>query len=364
MSWYLQTPDNGSPNLLATIIGECGAASQGAGAFAFASAMGVKLLTAEPDFQKFLTHSEFVAVIGLDAITDTGALEELRRVCTKYPNFKAKVFLHDRSGSCFHPKTMWLKREDGGVIITGSGNLTTGGLMANWEATAVEKLSAAQMTAAEAQWNAWIKAHNAQLFELDDPSALEKAKANKIQRTRIKKVLKLTEEEGEGAAGDVAEEVADEVAQDLSLNPVLIAEVPAAGNRWKQVNFDMGTYQQFFGVTLGKAKDVQFHHVQNDGTLGPTEDRHAVEVQSQNYRFEIAAAQGLAYPDNGHPIVIFEKIAASTFRYILLMPGEEAHTLIQNYLNANYVTIPNRKKRITITVGELQKVWPASPLFL
>jgi HKD family nuclease len=203
MDWFLQTPDGASPKLLVNIASECESASKGAAPFAFASAMGVKLLTAEPEFQKFLKASEFVAVIGLDGITDTKAVEELRKVRDRYPNFKPKLFLHGTAGSCFHPKTMWLKTAKGGVIITGSGNLTSGGLKANWESMAVEQLNPAEMNAAEAVWVAWLKAHEKQLLDLDDPAALEKAKANKIQHAKIKKALKLPEEENGAAEGAV-----------------------------------------------------------------------------------------------------------------------------------------------------------------
>lgn len=360
MAWFLQTPGGTGPKLLANIASECGSASKGAAAFAFASALGVKLLTAEPEFQKFLKASEFVVVIGLDAITDTKAVEELRKVQKKYPNFRPKLFLHGTAGSCFHPKTMWLKTAKGGVMITGSGNLTSGGLKANWEATAVEKLSTAEMTIAEAAWDAWLKAHRKQLLDLDDPRAVEKAKANKIQRAKIKKALKLPEDEND--AVDAAGDAAEEATQDLFLNPVLIAEVPRSGDRWKQVNFDVQTYQQFFGVTLGSTKAVRFHHVQSDGTLAAGEDRQAVAVKSKNYRFEIGAAHGLPYPIKGHPIVIFERITDSTFNYLLLMPGHPEHKLIQQYLDNNYAKTQG-KRRITITAGDLQKVWPASPLF-
>ncbi|HXC12266.1 MAG TPA: hypothetical protein VNV39_05435 [Stellaceae bacterium] len=85
-------------------------------------------------------------------------------------------------------------------------------------------------------------------------------------------------------------------------------------------------------------------------------------MKSHNYRFEIGAAHGLSYPTNGHPIVIFNKIAASTFNYVLLMPGEPQHALIQRFIDENYITTRG-KKRITITAAELQSVWPTSPLF-
>ena len=361
MAWFLQTPDEASPKLLAKIIDECGAASKGGAAFAFASAMGVKLLTTEPVFQKFLKSSEFVAVIGLDAITDTNAVEQLRKIQKKFPNFKVKLFLHDTAGSCFHPKTIWLKTTEGGVVITGSGNLTSGGLKANWEALTVEKLSVMQMKIAEAAWDAWLKTHKKQLLDLNDPKAIEKARTNRIQRAKIRKALRLPEEDNDAA--EEAVHAAKEVVEEGTQNLVLIAEVPKSGDRWKQINFDVQTYQQFFGVTLGKPKAVRFHHVQNDGTLGAGENRQAVEVKSHNYRFEVGAAQGLDYPAKGHPIAIFEKVTDSTFNYLLLMPGQPEHALLQKYLDDTYLQT-NSKRRIRITAGDLQKVWPASPLFL
>ena len=80
MAWFLQTPDRGSPKLLANIVSECGRAVRGGAAFAFASSAGVKMLTAEEPFQKFLKAASFMIVIGLDAITDTNAIEALKKV--------------------------------------------------------------------------------------------------------------------------------------------------------------------------------------------------------------------------------------------------------------------------------------------
>jgi len=168
MAWYLQTPDGASPKLLAHILAELGPGKKAGAAFAFASAQGVKLLAAEPALSKFLKASEFVVVVGLDAITDTRALDELKKLKASHPNFKPKVFLHKTAGSIFHPKTMWLKTDKGGIIITGSGNLTSGGLKSNWEAMAIEKLSTAEIDQAEKNWDAWLKVHSKQLLEVDE----------------------------------------------------------------------------------------------------------------------------------------------------------------------------------------------------
>lgn len=364
MAWFLQTPDGASPKLLGKILTELGPAVSGGAAYAFASAQGVKLLGAEPVFQKFLKASRFLMVVGLDAITDPRAIDELRKLKKNHPNFIPKLFLHKTAGSLFHPKTLWLRTQKGGVIITGSGNLTSGGLNSNWEAMAIETLTSLQIKDAESNWNAWLENHSDDLVDLDNPEALAKAEVNKRLRIKLKRALNgsIPGAEGGDAEIEILEPVSEEIEQELLLNPVLIAEVPKSGDRWKQVNFDVQTYQQFFGVTLGSRKNVEFRPVNNDGSLGPAEYRHAVAVKSQNYRFEVGAAHGLPYPTRGHPIVIFEKITKSKFKYILLMPQQPEHKLIQDYINNNFAK-SNGKQRIVVTLGDLQKAWPACPFF-
>src|SRR5687768_8472695 len=119
MAWFLQTPDVASPKLLSKILLQCGPHVRGGAAFAFASAEGVKLLAAEPAFCAFLPGSSFSVIVGLDAITDTRAVQELRKLSQSYPNFKPKLFLHTIPRSLFHPKTLWLRTGNGGVVITG-----------------------------------------------------------------------------------------------------------------------------------------------------------------------------------------------------------------------------------------------------
>ena len=364
MAWFLQTPDGASPKLLKHILAEVGPAKKAGAAFAFASAQGVKLLAAEPAFGKFLKASEFSVIIGLDAITDTRAIEEMKKLNKSHPNFKPKLFLHSTAGSLFHPKTLWLKTDKGGVIITGSGNLTSGGLLSNWEAMAIEKLTVTEIVEAEKSWDAWVKAHTKHLLELDDPKALERAAANTVVRSKIKKALKKKERE-DGAAEaevDAAEEIVEEIESEFALNPVLLAEVPKSGGRWQQVNFDLKSWQEYFGVTKGATKHLRFYEVHDDGSLGPSEDRQSVSVKSQNYRFEIGAAAGKSYPLKGNPILVFQKTGGDTFQYVLLLPNDVGHKVIQKYLDDNYERT-NKKLRVVITLGDLQKAWPDCPFF-
>jgi hypothetical protein len=358
MSWLLQTPHQQSPKTLAVIVQHCSTATSGGAAFAFASASGVALLEENPAFRKFIGTSPFTIVLGLDAITDTKAVAAIRALAEKFPKLTAKFFLHDNAGTIFHPKTIWFRKADGGgTVITGSGNLTTGGLRSNWEALHAITLDAAGIDAVEKNWASWLADHKLQLLDPGDPTVVEKAKSNRMRRTRIRKALQATTD----ADAESLIEAAGEMLQPLNDKRFLIAEVPKSGNRWNQVNFDMKTYQGFFGVSLGKGKDVTFREVRADGTLEAAEQRHGVAVKSQNYRFEVGAAKGLAYPVKGNPIVVFERVTDSNFHYLLLMPDMASHGLVQNFIDSHYPK-SHQKRRETISEAELEDCWPDCPL--
>lgn len=358
--WIFQTPETTSSKMRSLIGVEAGKATRGGAAFAFVTAAGAKMLEAEAGFKALLAAGEFDMVVGLDAITDTTALEALQSIAATHANFKPLAFLHSKVGSLFHPKTLWLKNPNGGVIIAGSGNLTPGGLNSNWEAASLLRLSDEEFQDYEKSWQAWIENHKDCLFKLDDPKVIEQAKRNKIQKAKVRKALVLAEE---SEAIDEVVGSPDGALIDLGDPTVLIAEVPKSKDRWKQVNFDIATYQNFFGVTLGAGKDVEFRHIKNDGTLDEPEHRHAVAVKSRNFRFEIGAAAKLPYPAAGHPIVIFQRVTEQLFFYILLMPGEGDHALIQKYLEDNYVQ-SRSKRRVIMPLSTFKGVWPNSPFFV
>jgi HKD family nuclease len=363
MTWHLQSPKAGGDKLINSITQNCGAASEGAGAFAFATSAGVKLLLAQKEVSDFLSAREFLLIVGLDAITDTAAIEQLARAAAKFEKLTVYAFKHTLGGAIFHPKAMWFKTETGGATITGSGNLTSGGLKTNWEAFCIEQVATEAIEGTKAGWLAWLEEHEGNLLPLDHPDVVARAAANKKIKSTILKASKVPEgapeEEAvvEGAAGAI-----EEIEAQLALRPVLVAEVPKAKDRWKQINFDKKSFQEFFGVTLGKEKTVKFYPVNNDGSFGNEEIRHAVAVASHNYRFEIGAAANLPYPEEGNPIVIFERLSDDEFSYLLLMPGDHNHQTIQDFLNNSYGKTGNQKLRVTMTAGELALAWPDCPL--
>ena len=64
-----------------------------------------------------------------------------------------------------------------------------------------------------------------------------------------------------------------------------------------------------------------------------TEVRPSVSVASQNYRFELEAANGLDYPKgNQRPIAIFARVSQRDFIYTLLMPGQDGYDAVMNFI--------------------------------
>ena len=83
-----------------------------------------------------------------------------------------------------------------------------------------------------------------------------------------------------------------------SSSAVLIAEF-GKGTRWKQVNFPMAIFTEFFGANIGdNTYHINLRHIENDSSIGEIENRQAVSVLSKNYRFEIGAASFLTQVQN------------------------------------------------------------------
>lgn len=354
MTLTLQVP--GDCNTLhAALVAAATGATGGFAAFAFATSTGIDTALAEPAVHKLLGTGQFQLVVGLDAITDTAAVAALRTAKVALPNAAISLFYNPKGGVLYHPKTMFFKRQAGGRCLTGSGNLTLGGLRNNWEAFWKADVAAADATALEAQWAKWVADHKDNLLPMDDPRVIAQAALNAKTRAKIQKAVKETDAEALAALEEGAAEA-------VSLNPFLIAEVPK--NRPGQADFGIDTYHGFFGVTRDKPREVTFYQVRSDGSLAPPEHRRAVAVKSSNYRFEVEALSGLQHPPTDHFILVFERIGKSEYRYVLLKPGEAGHASVQKFLNDNYFVSGNSKRRVVVTQSDVQAAWANNPLLL
>lgn len=359
MPLHIQDPvDPGAPFLHESILSVCEDATHGGGVFAFVTSQGVDLLIRDKVFKEFATKGTFDLIVGVDDVTNVRALAALQRAEEEMPGLAVRVFYHTLATSIFHPKFCWFKRGARAFLVTGSGNLTARGLRGNWEAFTIDELVAGAASELEAKWAQWLNFHADHLRPVDDADVIARAALN-IRRPSPRGVRPSPTEEGENTeVGPVEVESSEPTTLES-----LVAEIPKSDVRWQQANFDLDNFKHFFGAQPGASQRVVFQHVDSSGALGTLESRPSVAVKSQNYRFELDAARGLAYPAKGRPIGVFVKIAPRFFRYRLLMPSDPDYSVVSAFLKQAYAGRADRMRRVRTTTDVLREVWPGSPLW-
>ncbi len=332
-----QDPSSNAATFFELLIESAQGKSRGAGVFAFASAHGVRLLLTDSDFKTFLQCSEFDLIVGVDAVTVPETLELLKDAEEEYPSFRAHAFFHQRSGTLFHPKLCWFIDDAVGRLLVGSGNLTRGGLLKNWEAFGDANIRGGEIRDLIRSWSNWINSNNHLLRAVNDFEVIERAQRNVGDFRR-------RHEEDEVEDADISSEPAEA--------EVLIAEIPRASTRWNQANFDLATFRGFFELEPETFQRVVLLPVSPDGSVGDPEIRQSVSVISQNYRIELGEASGLDYPDEGRPIGVFLRIGTRRFRYRLMMPDQVDYLAVSNLLDTLWSSRTGRTSRI----GSMKRV--------
>lgn len=385
MTLRIQDPaDPQSEFLIDALLSACKGAQVGGGAFAFLSSGGVRLLLKDDSFAGFMSQGAFDLVVGVDAITNTAAINELAAVQRSHPSLGARVLLPAHPRSIFHPKFAWFDRGDGGVLLTGSGNLTAGGLRWNVEAFAVQELNAVQMAGLREQWDAYLLRSAACLREPSDAQVVALLERNAAMRRAVQRAGFPVQ--GEAAAEvaaapvvetpglappsviqvlgiDAAEDAVDEVPPIGDATPALVAEIPIGTADGRiQANFSRQRFEDFFGASASAQRPCMLFHVRADGTLAEHEVRPPIFTRSNNYRLELGAGRGAIYPREGRPIGLFVRVATRTFLYMLLMPGDAGHAEVSALLDSS-TPAGRLMRRIPFDVADVRAAWPASPLW-
>ena len=329
------------------------------GMYAFASSAGIRLLSEDRHFRQVARLGSVELIIGTDAVTNVRAIDALANVGRTYPAMTARAFLNQEP-RLFHPKFCFVKYQNGGRLIAGSGNLTEGGLLGHWEGYAICELDEDEYAHVEDQWDRWTERYHDWLLPLDDPRVRERAADNTVL-AREGDLPTLV------APGGTVEEEPEAIHLIPGTSTVLVAEIPRSDNRWNQANFDLDNYENFFGAREDAAdRMIILRHVDADGTKAEYEaKRPPVTVKSRNFRFELAAARGLPYPAEGRPIGVFIRMAGRTFFYRLLLPDDLEYEIVRDLLEerAGPDHAPNRMRRERMTVDELRAAWPNSPFW-
>jgi HKD family nuclease len=375
------------------LIDACNKGLDGAGAFAFAEENGIDLFLVDPDFGNYIKTHSYELVVGTDSITDPKAVSRLRAYCKLYHNLTVYAYVHDSKKYLFHPKLTWFETSSGGLSIIGSGNLTERGLYHNVEMYSYNALSNTDFAKLKSDWQDWLdySINSNLIFDINDPiidlavnlsaakkirsfstpksstgtttapdpslAALYKAqpKTTSVRKTVTTPIPKKAKPKKSSTVIATPIPTVAPVVVAPTVNPVwtvsstdrvLVAEVPKASGRWKQINFDKASFQNYFGATPGGTAGtyrILLKSVDTAGVLGTTEPRPSVSVASHNWRFEISAANGLPYPTGGNrPYVVFSEASTRSFIYELLMPGDARYSEVDSYVNnwkrANGVT--------------------------
>ena len=297
----------------------------------------------------------------------------------------------------FHPKVYLFENCDYYTLIVGSNNLTEGGLVRNVECSLlVQDMQGTSIHSAfYAYWKGILNSTEENLYaitqELIDqlyekkiiPSDSERAITSAEKRINIssgeqsssifKKSIVQKNPEGFNpkrlkrtiktkktavAASSAVDEVIEtpvEIGEDI-----LIAEI-GGGPRWKQVNFPIAIFEEFFGAERGNNDYcIRMMNISQDGSLGEIERRQAVSVKSHNYRFEIQCDETKGeYPgDDVRPIVIFVKVNNNEFLYHVLLKKHDAYKKVKEYLYCETKNKDRELKRAIVHVEALHALYP------
>ena len=104
---------------------------------------------------------------------------------------------------------------------------------------------------------------------------------------------------------------------------------------------------------------ILLRNINHDGQLGELEVRPSVSVLSHNYRFELAAARGLCYPEGlERPLGVFVKVSPRDFLYELIMPDDEVYGACIEIVNSRKPYSANRMRRIRYIFREIIEAIP------
>ena len=360
LSVCIQDPTNiETTYLYETILAAAKQATDWRGLYAFATRDGVDHLIEDKIVHDLMNGGGKVdLVVGVDAVTNRSTLERMQELEQRHANFRPKVFWNESRG-LFHPKLSDFGLANGGrILIVGSGNLTPGGLMRNFEAYTV--ITADQDDEIDVSALEEFLERHADGIRVIDDEVLERAADNIIRSIRGAR-------RGGGAvrlrAGRARPGVVPPVRRAPGFDRILLAQVPSAGGRWAQVHFNAHVIQDYFRLNRLDTERVYLTRVFDNATRGAVEVRPCVYSagSNRNHKIEIAAAKNLDYPDDGRPLLIFRERQLRTYDYILLLPGENGYVPVHE-LTDRLPSPGQGLPRPVTDIAKLARAWPECPL--
>lgn len=362
-----QDPSNlSSTSLLETLLSSFEGAKKIGAAFAFVSSAGVRLITNDESFRRHIQNQTMRVVVGMDAVTNRTAIDSLRAVAEEFPNFQVQAFINHRPGAIFHPKFCWIQHSKGGRVVTGSGNLTAGGLLRNWEAYYVADVESDRFEELATGWDTWLNHNRDNLRELDNADVIRAADRNSA--LAIDGDLPELDAGHSQCPSDFVEagwnddQLPDLISEEAH---VLIAEIPKTRGRIGQANFHKSDYENFFGVQEGRPGLCVFGQVNESGTeIDWEHNRKSIAAKSKNFRFELKGMLRTNPEVEKYPIGIFITIGVRAFIYRVFQPGDADYDDANALLRPLGALSSRRYMRTTdLKATELLEAWPEAPFW-
>ena len=359
LSVCIQDPTyTGTTYLYEAILAAAEKASNWRGLYAFATRDGVDHLIEDKIVHDLMNAGGAIdLIVGIDAVTNRATLERMQELEQRHGNFRPRVFWNQSQG-LFHPKVSDFGLAGGGrILVIGSGNLTPGGLMGNFEAYTVittDRGDEIDIGALEE----FLDRHADGIRRIDE-EVLERAAANIMRpiagrrrgavRVRRRVPGAAPRLPAAGPAGD--------------FDRILLAQVPKAGGRWAQVHFNAQVIRDYFRLHRLDTERVYLTQVDANASRIGKEVRPCVYSagSNKNYKIEIGAAKNREYPEDGRPLLIFRELRLRCYDYMLLMPGENGHGPMLDL--SNQIPSPGKGLPRPITnMASIARAWPDCPL--
>jgi HKD family nuclease len=363
--------------------------------FAVAWARRSGLAQIENELRAFRKGKRSLRVlIGLDQ--HGGTIEGLHKASELFT--EARVY-HDASRNpvrTFHPKLFVVQAPSRARAIVGSGNLTAGGLLTNYELSLRLDLDLNDRRDKEvlAALRAWFDTRWRQteaavrltkpsiqaLIQDPDVIVVPETWARPRPRSRSAEpedraslfapVRGLARSRGPvpGPPADGIDSVVVDVSPDGAPpledhSVVLAAGLP--NDRQGQASFNRTVAEEFFGVSAN-GDPITAQAVDRGGTVYPPDIRGLIFSEiNQNHRFELPDPEGRGRPPGAFPILLVHRFGSGQFRYLYVLPDDRGFRAMKREI----VRRPgvgrsnsNDTKRVYLTIRELRRYWPGCAL--
>lgn len=143
----------------------------------------------------------------------------------------------------------------------------------------------------------------------------------------------------------------------------LVAEVPGAGSRWKQVHFNVEIARKFFNLEPGSDRSITLEHLSVGGRVISRSSRQLIIPDSnKNSRIEFSFGEVSEYPTPpNRPLVVVVESNYLTYRYRTLMPDSSGYESVVRLLDAG-PSIGKGVRRRIVTLDEVELYWPQAAL--